>query len=93
MTREEAIKILRSGLFNHDIDINIALNFAIEALEKQMPEKPYTEISKKSDEGYYCCPNCKKHIEVIGFSAYREKYGMNRFCSYCGQAIDWSEEE
>lgn len=69
----------------------IADELAIKALVKQIPKKPCTEISKKSDEGYYCCPNCKNHIEVIGFSAFREKNGMNKFCSYCGQALDWSE--
>lgn len=63
----------------------------IEALEKQMPKKPALEA-----DGYYngelvfdtwYCPNCNKSYDL--------EYDCDRlsFCSNCGQAIDWTEDE
>ena len=51
--------------------------FAINALEKQVPKKP------KTDDRYimYICPCCNDFIKV-----------NHNYCTNCGQAIDWSEE-
>lgn len=45
------------------------------ALEMQTPKKP-----DRWQDGHSCCSNCKRGI-----------IKEDRFCSYCGQAIDWSE--
>lgn len=61
-----------------------------EALEKQIPKKPICEVVEIKSEGmqgyirYLKCPNCKWNID--------EENTVD-FCTYCGQAIDWSDEE
>lgn len=60
-------------------------NIAIEALEKQLPKKPKEE---KNDYTFKLgefivgkCPNC--------LSEASERFDI---CLYCGQKLDWSEE-
>ena len=59
---------------------------AIEALEKQIPKKPYMESDGDAD-GYpvwdYYCVTCNEYFDI-----YQPKH-----CWKCGQAIDWSEVE
>ena len=53
---------------------------AIEALEKQIPEKPKLD----NDNGIYeteHCPNCNR------------KLFPNEHHCRCGQALDWSDEK
>ena len=60
-----------------------------EALEKQMPKKPYEETIA-TEEGYmtkkrsffFCCPNCFCHLNE-----------NQKHCDDCGQALDWSDNE
>ena len=54
---------------------NIAIEMAINALEKQIAKKP-----DRWESGYACCCSCKRGIV-------RE----DNYCCYCGQKIDWSE--
>ena len=57
-----------------------ALDVAIQALEKQIPKKPY----KDNENGVYekdHCPTC-----------HRSLFPNDHHCE-CGQAIDWSDEE
>ena len=62
---------------------NIAIEMAINALGKQMPKKLINTCQYVSG----CCPNCKKYI-----SDWLE-YNKFMCCPYCGQRIDWSDEE
>ena len=55
---------------------NIAIEMAINALEKQIPKKP-----NRWESGHACCCSCKRGIV-------RE----DNYCCYCGQRIDWSDE-
>ena len=91
MTYEEAISILTKDralcLFNpltgdvsplnKDCRMSAeAMNLAIEALEKQIPKKPY----KDNENGVYekdHCPSC-----------HRSLFPNDHHCK-CGQAIDW----
>ena len=58
----------------HESLIN-ALDMAIETLKKQQPEKPV-----KCSQVIFSCPNCEKLYNGV----------LNpRFCSECGQALDW----
>lgn len=67
-----------------------AEEFAIEALEKQIPKMITHEATL-----YKCCtcPNCKNVIDKF------EKWEENRvritykYCYFCGQALDWSDTE
>ena len=60
---------------------NIAIEMAINALEKQMPKKLINTCQYVSG----CCPNCKKYI-----SDWLE-YNEFMCCPYCGQKLDWNE--
>ena len=67
-----------------------AMEIAVEAMEKQIPQKP------KKIGHWRLCPNC---YEKYGFS-YNYLVGMKQrehddisYCLGCGQAIDWSEGE
>ena len=89
MTYEEAIKVLRvildpydypfgekSKCYQYDLE---AINKAIEALEKQIPKKPYDIVH---------CPLCKIEVELQPIDTEQVTY-----CLHCGQAIDWSDDE
>lgn len=56
-----------------------ALSKAIEAIEKQIPKKPYDTVS---------CPLCKIEVELQPIDTEQVTY-----CLHCGQAIDWSDNE
>lgn len=49
----------------------------IEALEKQIPKKPYDTVH---------CPLCKIEVELQPIDVEQVTY-----CLHCGQAIDWSD--
>ena len=87
MTYEEAIKVLRvvldpydypfgekSKCYQYDLE---AINKAIEALEKQIPKKPYDIVH---------CPLCKIEVELQPIDTEQVTY-----CLHCGQTIDWSD--
>ena len=59
----------------------------LEALEKQLPQRPDLEADGYSDgelvydTGY--CPRCRQAYEI--------EYRTPKHCENCGQALDWSE--
>lgn len=53
----------------------LARQKALEALEKQIPKKVASIYYPK-------CPNCCRVIDAMNIVNY---------CTYCGQALDWSE--
>lgn len=59
-----------------------------EALEKQIPKKPYfgEALGYKGFNGYLC-PICRKWL------LYSDEIpnSSDSFCSFCGQKIDWTE--
>ena len=85
MTPQEAILRIKNHIEVHSrkekhfaIKITEALKMAIEALEKQIPKKPYSD----NDNGIYekdCCPTC-----------HRSLFPNDHHCR-CGQALDWSD--
>ena len=87
MTPEEAIKILEIAKaeveWNYPLDYAVAIATAIEALEKQIPKKPIS-LGEDIDRDVGQCPNCKEIIDT---------YEDYKYCSDCGQAIDWRDEE
>ena len=61
----------------------IFINLTIKDLAKYTPRKP-----KKYDSlPFHRCPNCGGAIRIYSDDPY------NKFCKFCGQAIDWREEE
>lgn len=87
MTIEEAIAHAKEQTEIFAGKHRVFLYLAIEALEKQIPNKPYDVDEKGNDDFYYLgfmCPSCN---EAVVWQPYRPK-----FCKHCGQAIDWSGE-
>lgn len=99
MKPEEAIK----SMHNLNMVLSItdsereSVNMAIEALEKQIPQKPV--IKDDAYENYtsepiqaYVCPSCG---EVLIAIKTKELLKLNlffvkpKFCQECGQAIEW----
>ena len=85
MTESEAIKILQRDLQiqleNKALPDGIeAIQIAIQALEKQIPKKPYKDNENGIYEKEYC-PICHRSV-----------FPNDHHC-ICGQAIDWRDEE
>ena len=93
MKIEEAIKLLKNmdfsitTIMNREVASSIALNIAIEALEKQIPKEPIWE-----GDGYvygemvydiWRCPSC---------DAVYEEDEIHDYCPDCGQKILWEEK-
>ena len=80
-TEKLFIKISTMGEISHSQNIE-ALEMAKKAVEKQIPKKAKnitTTVYYKQGR----CPNCNALL----------KNTINIFCSDCGQALDWSDEE
>ena len=97
MTPKEAIEILTDNKKLDEIEYyggfegrravarlySEAFDMAISALEKQVPKKPIS-LGEDIDRDVGQCPNCKEIIDT---------YEDYKYCSDCGQAIDWRDEE
>ena len=87
MTTAEVIRTLKRLAPNpYDFLAREAVEEAIKALEKQAPKEPLP--ASDIDEEYLfgkesVCPNCR-HM-VAQYNGY--------YCPWCGQLIDWEEEE
>ena len=57
-----------------------------ELVEKATPKKP---IEKPSFASGYKCPNCECNIVLHG----SHEICPTPHCSWCGQALDWNEED
>ena len=86
MTYEEAVGVLTSraiafgrasGKSTLECIRIEAICKTIEALEKQIPKKPYDTVH---------CPLCKIEVELQPIDTEEVTY-----CLHCGQAIDWSD--
>lgn len=94
MIQQEAIEILKEehDWAQHLSYVNKALNMGIAALEKQIPKKSVIAAMDGFKPEYAAtllCPTCSKQIvNVWNKKDYKPKY-----CHYCGQALDWSEQE
>ena len=96
MTEQKVIETLEYIRYCNDYKIcreAIALDVAIEALEKQIPKKI---LYRKQNYGtpWLCC-ECEADQTPTEFfstdgSEPKEKH---TFCWKCGQKLDWSEEE
>ena len=80
MTYKEAIETIESNRPTAGYTmLQEALDMAIQALEKQIPQKPNPPTDK------YHADTCA----VCGGEVVTEQ----RFCGNCGQAIDWDGED
>ena len=80
MTNEEARDQIQKLIVYHALDMAEPLTMALDALEKQIPQKPMIG-------GYRTkCYNCKHNLPCV------VRDGKMKYCPFCGQAIDWSDE-
>lgn len=63
-----------------------AFDVAIKALGKQVAKKPFMN---DRNCGFWTCPSCNYELY------WDSDYGQQKFehCSYCGQKLDWSDED
>lgn len=83
---------IRQIAIENGIETKIVLNEknVLDALRKQIPQKPDYEGDGYDDSGNliydtWICPNCGDRYEV--------DYEMHQYCPMCGQRIDWSKGE
>lgn len=91
MIESEAIKVLQRDLQiqidNRCLSDGIeAIKVAIAALEKQVPLKPTSRFT--GDEWICECPMC----HGITDTPHEVIVESIRYCGWCGQRLDWSEE-
>lgn len=70
-------------VFLQDIE---ACKMGIQALEKRVLKKPIVKLSYICGKKYYCS-ECKHYI----CADYNTK--KSSYCSDCGQALDWSDND
>ena len=84
MNLKEAIKTLEIARaeveWNYPMDYAVAIDEAIEAVDKQIPKKAELEGE------YYVCPICGVYQEYL-------TDGKPPYCVNCGQALGWQEVE
>ena len=95
MTESEAIKEFKQRLelikkcYRGEVeDYKQALEIGVKALEKQIPKKPIiNHINTNEDvtEIEYTCSVCGTNFV--------ELTPCEEWCPYCGNKIDWSDEE
>lgn len=79
---EKAVEIITNAVQSAEMteEQDKALATVQKALERQIPKKPkkYVDLYKSIKNG---CPACPKN-EIL--------YAGQKYCSVCGQAIDWN---
>ena len=79
VNEQEAINVLsKYAEISKSETVREAYRMAISALEKQIPKKP--PLLRTVWKNHYSCPFGNRRI-----------FAQENFCSYCGQALDWSE--
>ena len=67
-----------------------SVELAVDALRKQIPQKPVQSKEARFGMGYeyhdWCCPTCGKYL------APEPTYKGNHHCE-CGQKLDWSKND
>ena len=95
MTPKEALEIRENPTIK-DVDNEELAKCIDEALEKQIPKKAKnTELNiyasgTRTLSGY--CPVCDQPVSIFDGHQNNKKFRRDEdvFCSYCGQALDWS---
>ena len=88
MEMNKAIEILDDERSHCGGEMGEVYSRAMNALEKQIPEKPAFDGDGYDEEGLpildqWLCPRCGAGYDV--------DYYEYEFCPECGQAIDWSD--
>lgn len=88
----EAIECLESNKPTSGyVMLQESIDMAIEALEKQIPKKPIRHAVWED----FKCPACGS-TEIRPYDTEYREYDKDcefKYCSDCGQKLDWSDEE
>lgn len=88
MTTRKAIQAIKAAKaeveWTYPLDYAAAFEVAIEALEKQIPKKPYDVDTEYKT---FDCPECLSKIYTD------DDVRDCGYCCVCGQALDWGETE
>lgn len=99
MTNEDAIKTINLAIaeveWDYPMDYTVAFEMAIDALERQVPKKPnYVPDDDTCVYYHWECPECGNYYSYSIKKTFSVLYNNSvSYCSRCGQAIDWSDEE
>lgn len=85
-TAEQARNDLERWLLRGESPEDKVIALACKALEKQIPRKVTFGYDEQDD---IKCPNCDYVISYM--DAYDK--GVDKYCSNCGQRLDWGDEE
>ena len=101
---QNAIRHIQTAV---DVD-SWAVEIAVQAMRKQIPKKPVMGYAfmekmreaikrtdpKRAESKTECCPVCGRTLGVSQFV--KAQTGLrvgDYYCKWCGQAIDWTEDE
>ena len=88
MTESEVLKDIKENIL--PCVGGKSLVVVINALEKQIPKKPYIQQDNRNND----CMECPFCDSFIGYECdCRDEHYQIGYCPNCGQAIDWSDEE
>jgi len=92
MTIKDAIKHAKEQTEIFAGRHRVFLYLAIEALQKQLPQKPYIQVVEIDYYEHDCvkCPNCDSLLGYASSCLNEEAY-QDDYCSKCGQSLDWSK--
>ena len=96
MKTERAIEILNPEHREHyeSIDpVNEACRMAMQALEKQIPQKVIEQTEDDREFIDCVCPNCKTTLQQKNKQAKRITIYKYKHCIECGQALVWGDTE
>lgn len=89
MTKEEAIKILKTADFSEDYtvtEIQQALDMAIKALKQEQPKMGWWIFHKSFDNGYKNCNECIECSQCHTWFGY-DCYNKTPYCPNCGSRM------
>ncbi len=92
MTEKEAVERLNANNERRTATGYLIIKkMAIEALEKQIPQKVVAETEEDREFVDYLCPVCKVILQQKYKQSKRALIYPYKHCSECGQVLDWSD--
>lgn len=83
-TEEEFVWTQVEPWLSRTMERHISKRELVKALQKQIPKKPTEKYNHGNFVIDWLCPSCGRF--------HRNDYPLE-YCSHCGQAIDWGEDE
>ena len=84
MNAEKALQIIKNEIYASGAEKAEAMRLIEEAVGKQVAQKPKGEYDSVP---HFRCPCCNSTVVLYCDSA------KHPHCKYCGQKLDWSDEE